>query len=354
MMKDSIRMDSHKLIYHPCEVAKWLSDEMVYPIEVEISPSGTCNHRCTFCAVDYLEYTPRFLKKDRILEALKEMHEHGLKSVVCSGEGEPLLNNEIEGIIRGIKEIGLDVAMASNGVLLSKKFVDTCLKDFSWIRFSIAASKEELYRAIHRGKPGDLEKAYQNIRYAVKLKRENHLHVTLGIQCLLIPENQTQIVEMAKVYREMGVDYFTVKPYSQHTQSVNQMKFDYKRLLAMEEELKEYQTDEFKIFFRTNAMRKMQEEKTYDTCYGLPFMTHIDAKGNVWPCINFIGKEDYCYGNIYEEKISTIWEGDRKKEILKKYENIDINTVCREACRLDEMNKYLYELKHPGSHVNFI
>ena len=37
-MGDKIRMDSHKLIYHPEQVAKWLRGENIDPIEVEISP----------------------------------------------------------------------------------------------------------------------------------------------------------------------------------------------------------------------------------------------------------------------------------------------------------------------------
>ena len=39
-MAENIRIDSHKLIYHPCEVAKWLNGERVYPIEIEVGLSG--------------------------------------------------------------------------------------------------------------------------------------------------------------------------------------------------------------------------------------------------------------------------------------------------------------------------
>ena len=39
---------------------------------------------------------------------------------------------------------------------------------------------------------------------------------------------------------------------------------------------------------------------------------------------------------------------------MDRINSLDINKVCREACRLDEINKYLYEIKHPGEHVNFI
>lgn len=352
-MKD-IRIDSHKLIYHPCELARWLNGENIYPIEIEISPSGSCNHRCTFCAVDYLEYKPILLNTNLILKSIKHMKQQGLKSVICSGEGEPLLNKETPSMVNQMKNMGLDIAMSTNGVLLSKEVSKECLSSFTWIRFSVAAIHEELYQKIHRGKTGDLKKVLENISYAVDFKQKNRLTTTLGIQCLLIPENQYQILEMAKELKQIGVDYFTIKPYSQHKQSKNQLTFDYNNLLEMEQELKEIESDTFKLYFRTNAMKKINTEKEYDTCYGLPFMVHIDSKGNIWPCINFIGKEEFCYGNLYEETFDSIWNGERRRRIIDIYQKMNINQVCREACRLDEINKYLYELKNPGEHVNFI
>ena len=353
-MAEDFKLDSHKLIYHPCEVARWMQGELVYPIEIEISPSGACNHRCSFCAVDYLGYQPAFLDSAMILENIRQMREHGLKSVVCSGEGEPLLNKDIPRLAVEMKAIGVDVAMASNGVLLEKRVTEECLHALTWIRFSVAAIHEGTYKKIHHGKDGDLGKALENIAYAVEWKRKKGLATTLGVQCLLIQENKNEIADMAKEFKEIGVDYFTVKPYSQHTQSENHLEVDYKELLDLERHIRPYESEYFKIYYRSNAMRKMKLDKTYDNCYGLPFMTHIDARGNVWPCINFIGKPDFLYGNLYEQTFKEIWEGERKKGVMSIFEETDINQVCREACRLDEINRYLYQLRHPGGHVNFI
>lgn len=352
-MKD-IRIDSHKLMYHPCEVARWLKGEHIYPIEIEISPSGSCNHRCTFCAVDYLGYQPVLMNSEIMLKNIKQMKKNGLKSVICSGEGEPLINKDTPYMVNQIRLMDVDVAMSTNGVLLSKEISEECLSSFTWIRFSIAAIQEELYQKIHRGKNGDLKKVLDNINNAINLKRRNELTTTLGVQCLLIPENQYQILEMAKELKNLGVDYFTIKPYSQHKQSDNHLEFDYKNLLDMEKELKEIESNNFKLYFRANAMKKMHTEKTYDNCYGLPFMVHIDSKGNVWPCINFIGKKEFCYGNLYEKTFDDIWNGKSRHRIMNLYQEMDINKVCREACRLDEINKYLYDLKNPGEHINFI
>lgn len=353
-MAEDFKLDSHKLIYHPCEVARWLQGEEIYPIEIEISPSGTCNHRCTFCAVDYLGYKPAFLDTHMMLDNIEHMKAHGLKSVICSGEGEPLLNKNMPELVVKMKQMGVDVAMASNGVLLNKEVTDECLDAFTWIRFSVAAIYEETYKKIQRGKDGDLQKALDHIAYAVEWKKKKHLTTTLGVQCLLIKENLNEILDMARELKRIGVDYFTVKPYSQHTQSTNHLEVNYEELLKLENRIKQYESEEFKIYYRSNAMKKIRQKKSYDNCYGLPFMTHIDAKGNVWPCINFIGKTDFLYGNLYEQSFEEIWHSEQKKKVMSIFERMDINHICREACRLDEINRYLYQLKHPGEHINFI
>ena len=353
-MADNIRMDSHKLIYHPETVGRWLKGENIYPIEIEISPSGACNHRCVFCAVDYVGYQPDFLDKDIILRDIRQMSARGLKSVVCSGEGEPLLNRNMPDIANGIKTCGVDVAMSSNAVLFTEDKAEECMAAFTWIRFSVASMEESSYDKIQRGAKGDLDKVKINLANAVAVKKRGKLRTTLGVQCLLLPDNIDQLPDMAKQLRKIGVDYLTVKPYSQHLHSENKFDIDYQKTLDMEAILKQFETEDFKIYFRAGAMKKMHQKKCYDKCYGLPFMTHIDAKGNVWPCVAHIGVEDFKYGNINEQTFEEIWEGERRKQVIQNLESLDVNKVCREACRLDEINKYLYELKNPGEHVNFI
>lgn len=353
-MTENIRLDSHKLMYHPNVVARWLNGETVYPIEIEISPSGTCNHRCIFCAVDYIGYQPCFLDKETILRDISKMSEKGLKSVICSGEGEPLLNKSMPDIANGIKACGVDVAMSTNGSLFTTEMVQECLASFTWVRYSIASMEEKSYDKIQRGKPGDLKKVKENLEAAVRLKRDRRLKTTLGVQCLLLPDNKEDIRDMAIELRNIGVDYLTLKPYSQHLHSENSFEVDYNEMLELENELQSYTTDDFSIYFRANAMKKMHHKKCYKECLGLPFMTHIDSRGNVWPCVAHIGTEEFCYGNINEQTFEEIWEASKRIEVMEKINRSNINRICRDACRLDEINKYLDELKHPGDHINFI
>lgn len=84
---DKDRIDSHKLILHPREVTSWLNGELVYPINLEVCPIGSCNHRCIFCAVDYIGYVPHKLDKNIWLSTLRDIRNssevRGAKRPVC-------------------------------------------------------------------------------------------------------------------------------------------------------------------------------------------------------------------------------------------------------------------------------
>jgi len=194
----------------------------------------------------------------------------------------------------------------------------------------VASMEERSYDKIQRGKEGDLERVKANLEEAVRIKKDKKLDTTLGVQCLLLPDNMEQLPDMAKQLREIGVDYLTIKPYSQHLHSENIFQIDYEAMLELEQEMRQYAAGDFAVYFRANAMKKMHRRKCYRQCYGLPFMTHIDARGNVWPCVAHIGTDKFCYGNIYEQTFEEIWEGDKRQEVMRKINSLNINEVCRE------------------------
>ncbi|MBR2143693.1 SPASM domain-containing protein, partial [Anaerovibrio sp.] len=153
---------------------------------------------------------------------------------------------------------------------------------------------------------------------------------------------------------EIGFDYFTVKPFSPHPSSKSKVNVDYSEASDIGIELKQYETEKFKIYFRAQSMENLVMEKSYTACEGVNFMAHMDAEGNVFPCVVYVGQDKFNYGNIYEKDFASIWESERARKISAGFNDAFIHKFCRKACRLDEMNKYLHELKYPGAHVNFI
>lgn len=353
-MADSIRMDSHKLLYHPNRVADYLAGKLIYPIEMEVGISGACNHRCIFCAVDYMEYQPRMLDAEVIIRNLEILGKKGLKSIIYAGEGEPMAHPKAPEIINATKGSGIDAAMSTNGALFSEGKASECLKSLTWVRYSIAGATDETYEKIHQCPKGDLQKVLRNMESAVKVKRDQGLRTTLGAQLLLLPENKDEVVMLGKMMREIGFDYFTVKPFSQHPQSKAKLQVDYSEADEIGKELKKLQTEEFKIFFRSQSIENLGMEKPYHDCCGLNFMTYMDSAGDVFPCIVFMGNDEYIYGNINDSDFDEIWESERAARIRNKFKGSFIKENCRKNCRLDEINKYLEALRFPGEHVNFI
>ena len=354
---DKYNIDSHKLVYHVHRVNEWLEGKNIYPIYAEISPTGACNHRCVFCGLDFMEYKPRFLDKEVLKKRLSEMGTLGLKSIMYAGEGEPLLHKEIVDIILHTKKAGIDVAITTNGVLLNKEFVDKTLGSIEWIKISINAGTKETYSKIHGTKPNDFDRVIENMRYAVKVRREKGYKTTLGMQLLLLPENWHEVEILAQKAKDIGMDYLIIKPYSQHLlgKSTTYKDVKYSDYSHLSDTLEQLNDENFNVVFRMDSMNKWDDGKhEYEKCLALPFWSYIDAGGDVWGCSCYLNDERFYYGNINDNTFETIWDSDKRKMSLK-FVDQELNTFqCRVNCRMDKINNYLWNLRHPVEHVNFI
>ncbi|MDO8125623.1 MAG: radical SAM protein [Candidatus Brocadiales bacterium] len=354
---DKYRIDSHKLLYHVSRVKDWLDGKLIYPIYAEIAATGQCNQRCTFCALDYMGYENKSQDKDILLERLSEMGKGGLKSVMYAGEGEPLIHKQIGGIIVGTKKCGIDVALTTNGVNLHKTLTEQILGSITWIKTSINAGTKERYAKIHSASPSTFERVLKNLSYAVEVRKREGYSCTLGAQAILLEENADTLTILAKRVKDIGLDYLVIKPFSQHPMSNSRIyeNLRYGSYYRLQDEVKKYENENFKVIFRAYTMKKLDENgRYYDRCQALPFWVYIDAGGNVWGCSAYLGDERFLYGNIYENTFGEIWTGGRRKKSLDMVATSLDATSCRQNCRLDEINRYLWDLKNPSEHVNFI
>lgn len=344
-------------MYHVPRVNDWLKGENVYPIYMEVSPSGACNHRCLYCGLDFMGYKPNYLDTEILKDRLSELGDLAIKSIMYAGEGEPLLHPDMVSIIEHTKKTGIDVALTTNGVLLRKEKVERVLINTEWVKVSINGGTRETYAIVHQSKPDDFDKVIENLSFAAKIKKDKGYKCVLGMQLVLLPENRHEVVSLAKLAKEIGMDYFVIKPYSQHPQSKTDTysAIKYSDLVFPSEELDEINSDDFSVVFRNNAIKKWDRKlRSYQRCLALPFWSYIDSFGNVWGCSVYLGDERFCYGNIYKNSFKEIWEDGKRQKSLQWVEDELDTSQCRVNCRMDEVNRYLWELKHPTAHVNFI
>lgn len=302
-------------------------------------------------------YQKRFLDAEILMERVSEMGKLGLKSIMYGGEGEPLMHERIAEIIEHTKKSGIDVALTTNAALLDESISEKILGSMEWIKVSIGAATKETYKKIHRTNPEDFDKVIKNLSSAAKIKRNNGYKCTLGMQILLLPENKDEITLLAEIGRDIGMDYLVVKPYSQHPLSKTEKYKDikYTEYASLAGELARFNTDGFSVIFRTNTMKKWDDStRQYARCLALPFWSYLDSGGNMWGCSAYLGDERFLYGNINESSFKEIWGGEKRKKSLEWVENKLDAGQCRVNCRMDEINRYLWDLKNPPEHVNFI
>jgi len=365
---DLYRIDSHKLTYHPDRIAHWQAagDEWekaksVYPLYVEIAPAGACNHRCTFCAVDYIGYKTRSLDKDLLIRRVTEMAERGVRSIMYAGEGEPLLHRHIGEIIVQTQKAGIDVALTTNAVALNEHLIHESLGSVAWIKVSVNAGARDTYAAVHQTKADDFDRVFRNLAKAAEVKRANRYACTLGVQMVLLPENQHEAVALARRAKDVGVDYIVIKPYSQHLMSLTTMEkgykdFDYSQIFPMEQELLALEDDRFKVIFRRRTMEKLLDaDRYYAVCQATPFFwAYVMANGDVYGCSAYLQDSRFCYGNLNEQSFAEVWEGEARRRSFEHVRHTLNISECRQNCRMDEANRYLWDLMHPPAHVNFI
>lgn len=365
-MSDDYRIDSHKLMFHPQRVWQWLeagSDwekaKKTYPLYIEISPAGACNHRCVFCAMDYIGYQRRELSTDVMEGVLYEMGRLGVKSVMFAGEGEPFLNKNIERLSITAKEAGLDMAFTTNGVLLTEEVARAILPMTSWIKISLNAGTPETYAAIHRTKPSDFHRVIRNLKRAVEIRNEAGSPCTLGAQILLLPENKTEIELLARICRDdVGLDYLVIKPYSQHRLSETRTyeRINYESMVTAARHAERLTTDRFKVIYRVRTTEnQLKAQRNFSACAAVPFFwAHVMANHDVYACSAFLQDDRFLLGNLKEATFQEIWEGDRRRRLFEVMMNGFDLTQCRLNCRMGFVNEYLHQLRNPHSHVNFI
>jgi len=338
------RIDSHKLIFHPRRVAQlldgrdnWETAKEIYPIYIEVSPVGACNHRCTFCAVDYIGYKAVSLDHAIYAERIAEMGERGIKSVMFAGEGEPLLHKQINDMVEHTVASGIDAAFTTNGVLLDKlEDLDRC----AWVKVSLNAGTPETYAKVHRTKEKDWDTVWRNLRAAVKRKGR----CTIGVQMVLLPENEHEAPLLQSLCDHAGVDYLVLKPYSQHKFSLT------------------HQYEKFIPIMPVGAPRVVVRKESietkaipYDKCHATPYLwAYVMASGDVYSCSAYLLDDRFKLGNINASTFKQIWHGERRRDNWNHVRHFLDIKECRVNCRMDKSNRYLNDLTLGVPHQAFI
>ena len=365
-----IILDGHKLAWHRERLEAWLRGERIAPITVDMALSRSCSYNCVYCYGRLQANQERQLTKDAILRFLDDAAHIGVKGVSFVGDGESALSPYLrDAIVRG-KQNGLDMALGTNGYLLDEDGLEEMLAGLTYIRFNISAAEPLSYSRIMGCPESCFHKVIEKIRKCARIKRENNLSVTLGLQMVLLPEFSGQILPFAAMGREMGVDYAVIKHCSDDENG--SIGVDYDKYFSLKDVLREaegYSTAGYQARVKWSKLLS-GGKRVYSRCYGPAFISQISGSGLVAPCGMLFNRrhKQYHIGNIIDTPFRKMWEGQRYWEVLDELasNSFDPRLMCGTLCLQHNVNEFLWEIKQgngglpdcpPGggpAHINFV
>lgn len=347
-----------KILNHLDRVLEWKDSNFTTPITIEFDMTNSCNNFCPWCfgynglnrrdkETWVNENVNQRWDLGEAKDLLEQLKDYGIRGIMFTGGGEPLVNDSTIPAIEYAFSLGLDVALITNGNKLNKDSVKSILESCVWCRISLDATDQEEYLKEHGVKCWD--RVLNNIRTLVSTKKELKSKCTIGIGYLTKSFND-KILEFSKLGKELGVDYSQFRPLLTDYGINNKYTVE-----LIQTASRIYSTSNYKVVCseqKYNRIINRDIYKSYNLCHGRYFATTISADHRVYVCCHMRGIEKYCLGDLRSQSFKEIWESETNR-------NMDsiINVHCKDCldlCRNDGFNRTLENLVQEPTHKNFL
>jgi MoaA/NifB/PqqE/SkfB family radical SAM enzyme len=363
---------SSKIFSHLDRVQELKESGDTRPVHITLGLTNFCNHKCPWCYINWTQagasakrsgnYTPeatkpKILATERLIQALAEAKDLGLKAVTIVGDGEPTLHPKFIAYLQAIKDLGLDIGIFSNLSFADKKIVEALCENCFFVRGSIDACTKETHKITHGS--DDFDKVISNLKTIITYRNQSRLkRPVVGVQYVVNQFNYRQVADAAKFYKDLGVDYMSIKPAYKNKLNPDhpENEIDLKETFALMQRAEQEQTETFKVYakypqFLAVVGQGTNDAKYYKKCYATPLSPYLDEDGNLEMCGNLKGR-GFTMGNVIERSFGEIWKSAQRRACLDR---IDL-FQCPAGCKLDPLNKVLWDAFHPDIervHPNF-
>ncbi len=271
----------------------------IAPVSINLDLTTACNYRCDHC-IDW-DILNQPIKHDerKLRDSLAEMRRRGLRSVILIGGGEPTVYPNFVPMVAYLKELGLQVAVVSNGSGNRKIHeVAQLLDEHDWVRLSLDSGTNDTFVRMHR--PVNRELTLESICEWVPKVKERNPRFRYGFSFIIvwrgaerhgdsedvkIVENIDEIVTAARLARDHRFDYISLKPFLVRSETGSEVMDPKKaeahlqevvrRIRAAVDEAKTLATPQFQVLESTNL--RMLEKGNWADFTNQPRTCHMQA-----------------------------------------------------------------------------
>ncbi|WP_147695435.1 radical SAM protein [Vogesella mureinivorans] len=320
------------------------------PFVVELDPTTACNLACHDCISANL-LNQGGIDGERLLRLAQEFAQHGVRAVVLIGGGEPMAHPKFGELVRALHQSGIKVGVTTNGTLMHR-YMDECTQMTDWLRVSVDAGSEDVFSEFrpHASGKSQFPLVIDNMRKMAANKRG-----LLGYSFLLLTKyntdgsiqstNAVDIEKAAVLAKEIGCDYFEVKPAFDMMHFLQQQDKSVVELVnAQLKKIRELADDHFKIiapFTLEEALNGVGVQiKPYNRCLTAELRTVITPSG-AYVCPYHRGNLNMRIGDIAKVSLEELWKGDRRNKVM---ERVDPAKHCTFHCIRHESNLLLEKM----------
>jgi MoaA/NifB/PqqE/SkfB family radical SAM enzyme len=346
------------------------------PISINLDLTSACNFSCPFCVDSKLINAGKNLALEEVKKTINTLHSHGLLSAILIGGGEPTLHKDFGEIVRYIKSKRLQIGIVTNGSRLEKiEAVVEELKEKDWIRISIDAAGEGVFKELHL--PKTQVTLSRILEKAKKVKKKNPV-VSLGYSFVVVWEgveingkrlrpNMEEMARSVELAREFSFDYISFKPClvrlnesQRETLLKNVGKTKEEEIIdqirVALQEAKRFAGDQVKILESSNLKAMLNREtdqikKQPKRCHMQFFRTVVTPFG-IFHCPAFRGVEEARIG----EPDGYLSETKFKKSLKRTAKSImtfDAEKECEDVgCFYNRTNWWLEEFIHSKEEIH--
>ncbi|WP_440653524.1 radical SAM protein [Candidatus Pelagibacter sp. HIMB1542] len=343
------------------------------PFVIELDPTTVCDLACPGCISGDLlnQKNPldRGFSKDKIKEITDDIIKSGVSAVILIGGGEPLAHPTTIELIKRLGENDVQIGLTTNGTLMGR-YIDIIAKYVSWTRVSMDVATDEMFKNLRPTKTGKskFNLVVENMKKLANKKRgilgysfllrtmadgliENPAGSNIGV---IEHTNVYEIYDAAKLSKEIGCDYFELKPsYDDFHQIVMHSEKDIqiaKTQLEMSRNLEDQNFRVLESVMLRSALKREkvgEQEKKYKKCQSANLRTLITPSG-CYVCPYFRGENSKKIGDLRFETLSEMWNGKLRKRVMDKLNpSIDCSNLhCIRHETNQEVDFIIDQFKH--------
>ena len=305
----------------------------------------SCNYACHFCYAMLQENLRKKIDRDVIYSFLEDAAEVGVKGISLVSDGESTISPVFMDTVKRGSELGISMAVGTNGLVINRRKAEEILPHLTYFRVNISAGEPKRYAEIMGAKEEWFHQVCKNIKDMVEIKKENNLPVTIGLQMVLMPEYGDQILPLAKLGKDLRPDYLVIKHCSDNEDGDLGVDYDaYEALYDKLQKAENLSDEDYKVVVKWSKI-EASGVRSYQRCYGPPFMLQLSGSGLVAPCGMLFNDryKKFHMGNIVDQRFKDIIQSDRYWEVVNYLASPNFNAqkMCGTLCLQHKVNEYL-------------